>query len=80
MVEQVSVRISNETLDIAGTNNWAKYLAVPLLPTTLFFRGAALFPTESNISQYEGIHSTLPDNQFSPQTINSMKVTFHPAS
>jgi len=39
----------------AGTNNWAKYLAVPLLPTTLFFHGAALFPTESNISQNEEI-------------------------
>ena len=27
----------------AGTNNWAKYLAVSLLPTTLFFLGAVLF-------------------------------------
>ena len=26
----------------AGTNNWAKYLAVSLLPTTLFFLGALL--------------------------------------
>ena len=27
----------------AGTNNWAKYLAVSLLPTTLFFLGAVIF-------------------------------------
>ena len=26
----------------AGTNNWAKYLAVSLLPTTLFFMGAVV--------------------------------------
>ena len=26
----------------AGTNNWAKYLAVSLLPTTLFFLGAGI--------------------------------------
>ena len=25
----------------AGTNNWAKYLAVSLLPTTLFFMGTS---------------------------------------
>ena len=27
----------------AGTNNWAKYLAVSLLPTTAFFTGALVF-------------------------------------
>ena len=38
----------------AGTNNWAKYLAVSLLPTTLFFIGAMIFRLRATSPKMNG--------------------------
>jgi len=45
----------------AGTNNWAKYLAVSLLPTTLFFLGAIALKASSSLPTHELLHSSLPN-------------------
>ena len=49
----------------AGTNNWAKYLAVSLLPTTLFFFGTVVIKFQANITTHEWLHYVLPDISFS---------------
>ena len=38
----------------AGTNNWAKYLAVSLLPTTLFFMGAVVIELRATSPHLNG--------------------------
>ena len=52
----------------AGTNNFAKYLAVSLLPTTVFFIGALVFRFRATSPLLKWIHLVLPDSDLAPDT------------